>query len=129
MADLNGTNGNGHGRQAGVQAYRWWISLGVAGLCYAAYKIDKTVDATAQTVVEIQRTIATVQSTHESRINAHAQRLDGIDRRNDQQDDKFVKLQEQFWTLPAHRSIPAPPPPPASTPQPFEPYPPPTRGR
>lgn len=130
MANTNGEPTNGNGRNAGIQAYRWWISLGVASLCYAAYKIDKTVDATAQTVSEIQRTIATIQSTYDGRISDHGRRLDGIDKRNDAQDEKLGKLQEQFRSLPANRPPSFQPsvPPAESRRDPFEPYPPP-RGR
>lgn len=93
MSDLLNGNGGANGKEGrGVQAYRWFVSGGVALVGILLMRVLADVDRTAGKVDALGQQFGEWRGTTESRINAHAQRLDAHDRRNDQQDTKLDEL-------------------------------------
>lgn len=104
----------------GVQAYRWWVATASAGMVALCVMIYSTVKETANDVTTLKIGLSMVTATQ----NHQNLRLDGIERRNDLQDDKIGKLQEEFWRLPQLRPAPAPAPREPQRQTPFEVFPP-----
>jgi hypothetical protein len=140
MADVNGSNGNGEHRRRQLEAAAenatlrlvasWMMVVGVpaiiaAGAWFANRVISATDENTRATIelkqsfkslVEVQ--IPGLSTMVNSRIDTHAQRLDGIDRRNEQQDTKIDELQRRVWRLPELSPAPS-----TSTTPSIQPYP------
>ncbi|WP_020695298.1 hypothetical protein [Reyranella massiliensis] len=79
----------------GMQAYRWWMSVGLAATTTLAGLILSTVQKTADDVTALKVGFSTLSANqlHQST------RIDAIERRNDQQDEKIGDLQRQVWRM------------------------------
>jgi hypothetical protein len=82
----------------GIQAYRWWMAVGVAATATLAGLILTTVKETATDVSTLKAGFASLTTTQ---IHQGA-RLDAIDRRNDQQDQKIEGLQQRVYQMGAN---------------------------
>ena len=87
------SEGNG---SRGVQAYRWWISVGMTATLALVGLILTTVKETASDVTSLKIAISNLTTTQ----SHHTSRMDSIDRRNDLQDQKIETLQQQIWRNP-----------------------------
>lgn len=81
----------------GVQAYRWWVAVGTAGTAALAGLILSTVQDTAKDITTLKVGFAGLSTTQ---IH-HAARLEGIERRNDEQDKRIGELWQRFYQIPA----------------------------
>lgn len=79
----------------GIQAYRWWVAVGVAATTALAVWTLTTVKETAAdiTALKVAFSVLTTTQSHQGA------RLDSIERRNDQQDEKIGDLQRQVWRM------------------------------
>ncbi len=71
----------------GIQAYRWWMAVGVAATTTLTGLILATVQKTADdvTVLKVGFSTLSANQLHQSA------RMDAIEKRNEQQDDKIVR--------------------------------------
>jgi hypothetical protein len=86
----------------GMQAYRWWVAVGVAATTALAWLILTTVKETAADITALKIGFSGLTTTQ---VHQGA-RLDAIEKRNDQQDEKIGDLQRQVWRMTP--SVPAP---------------------
>lgn len=86
----------------GVQAYRWWMAVGTTAAVTLAGLILSTVQDTAKDITTLKVGFAGLSTTQ---IHQGA-RLEGIDRRNDDQDRRIDELRQRIYQTPA--SLPAP---------------------
>jgi len=79
----------------GVQAYRWWVAVGVAATTGLAWLILSTVRETATDITMLKVAFERLTTTQ----GHQSSRIDAIERRNDQQDEKIGDLQRQVWRM------------------------------
>lgn len=79
----------------GVQAYRWFVTVGVAAVGYFAFDTRQTMKELASDVTALKVQV----SIFNSRVDAHADRLRSIDDRNSQQDTEMRSLREKIEEL------------------------------
>ena len=80
----------------GVLAYRWMLGVASGATSLLALLILATVKETAADVNTLKIDVSTVKAT-QGHQNA---RIDGVERRNDQQDGKIDDLQRRVWRFP-----------------------------
>lgn len=89
---MAGSNG-GHDASPGLQAYRIWVSVATAGMVVLCGLILSTVKETSNDVNALKVDMGQIKSAQ-----AHQNsRIDRIEKLNDQQDERLIKFQDEFW--------------------------------
>lgn len=73
------------GENRGIQAYRWFVSLGMACVGYFAWDTRVVMQDSSSKLNALTVQVSTLSATVESRFGAQADRLRSIDDRNAQQ--------------------------------------------
>lgn len=84
------------GESRGVQAYRWFVAIGIAAVTYIGWDTKQAIRDTAADVVTLKVQVSALTSTVDSRLNAQADRLRSIDDKNTQQDGRMDRLSSKI---------------------------------